>query len=171
MNTSRFLPIAPEALENAVKLIGSDWMLITTKDEENDRANAMTASWGCLGVLWNKPVCVCFVRPQRHTFGLLERSERFSVAFVGEKYREALKLCGRTSGRDGDKLAEAGLSTTELDGVPAIAEARLVLVCRKLYADDLKKECFLDERLLSNYPADDFHRMYVSVIEAAYLAN
>ena len=171
MNTSRFSPIAPEALENAVKLIGSDWMLITTKDGENDRVNAMTASWGSLGVLWNKPVCVCFVRPQRHTFGLLERTERFSVAFLSENYREALKLCGRTSGRDGDKLAEAGLSTTALDGVPAIAEARLVLVCRKLYADDLKKECFLDETLLSHYPADDFHRMYVSVIETAYLAQ
>ena len=171
MNTSRLVPIAPEALENAVKLIGSDWMLITTKDAENDRVNAMTASWGCLGVLWNKPVCVCFVRPQRHTFGLLEDSERFSVAFLDEEYRKALRLCGTKSGRDCDKLSEAGLSAAELDGVPVIAEARLVLVCRKLYADDLKKEGFLDDSLLSNYLADDFHRMYVSVIEAAYVAE
>ena len=164
------IPVAELQL-NPMTLIARQWMLITAKDEKNGKVNAMTASWGCMGVLWNKPVCVCFVRPQRHTFGLLERSERFSVAFLSEDYREALKLCGRTSGRDGDKLAEAGLSTTALDGVPAIAEARLVLVCRKLYADDLKKERFLDETLLSNYPSDDFHRMYVSVIETAYLAQ
>jgi len=171
MEQERFSPIAPEALENAVKLIGSDWMLLTVKDAKQGRVNAMTASWGCMGVLWNKPVCVCFVRPQRHTFGLLEENERFSVAFLPESHRDALKLCGRRSGRDCDKPAEAGLTVMEMDGVPVIAEARLVLVCRKLYADDLKKEGFLDESLLSNYSAEDYHRMYVCAIESAYLAN
>ena len=76
-----FQAISPEEIENAVRLIGSDWMLITAKDEANHRANAMTASWGCMGVLWNKPVCVCFIRPQRHTFALAEANDRLSLAF------------------------------------------------------------------------------------------
>lgn len=162
--------VSPYELENAMKLIGKDWMLITAYDKKNKRANAMTASWGSLGVLWNKSVCTVFIRPQRHTFSLIEEDERFSVAFLPEQYRDALKLCGRESGRDGDKISRAGLSVTELDGVSAVAEARLVLICRKLYFDDLKKENFLDGALLSNYAAGDFHRMYVCEIENAYIA-
>lgn len=163
-----FREIAACELENAVKLIGKDWMLLTVEDEANQRANAMTASWGMLGVLWNKNVCTCFVRPQRHTYTLLEKEERFSIAFLGEEYRVALGLCGKKSGRDCHKLAEAGLSETIIDGVPVLSEARLVLICRKLYADDLKEEAFLDSSLLAHYPQKDYHRMYVCEIERAY---
>lgn len=163
-----FREIAPSALENAIKLIGKDWMLITTEDQERSNVNAMTASWGCLGVLWNKPVCICFVRPQRHTFTLLEKTERFSLAFFGEEYRAALTLCGTKSGRDCDKLWESGLHAAKADGVPVIAEARILLICRKLYADDLKKENMLDPGLLSHYANNDFHRAYVCEIEHAY---
>ena len=163
-----FRAIAATEVENAVKLIGKDWMLITVKDEEKNKVNAMTASWGALGVLWNKSVAICFVRPQRHTYGLVEQSERFSLAFLGEERRDALKLCGTKSGRDCDKLAEAGLSTAEIDGVPVIREARLLLVCRKLYADDLREECFVDRGLLANYAAKDYHRAYVCEIEQVY---
>ena len=164
-----FREIAATELENAVKLIGKDWMLITVRDKEKGTVNAMTASWGAMGVLWNKSVAICFVRPQRYTYGLTEREERFSLCFLGEERREALKLCGTKSGRDCDKLAEAGLSSLETDGVSVIAESRLVLVCRKLYVDDLKEEAFLDRSLLSNYAAKDYHRVYICEIEKAYI--
>ena len=159
--------ILPEELENAFRLIGKDWMLITAKGEGS--VNAMTASWGGMGVLWNKPVAFCFIRPQRFTHTLTEQSERFSLCFLPEQYRPALRLCGTQSGRDGDKLTAAGLSHAELDGVPYIKEARLVLICRKLYTDMLKKDAFLDTSLLANYKEDDFHRMYVVEIEQAYI--
>ncbi len=165
MEIKGFEEISAYETENAAKLIGKDWMLITAKDKEKGRVNAMTASWGCMGVLWNKPVCVCFVRPQRHTYELTEKEERFSFAFLPPDRRDALKLCGSKSGRDIDKLKETGLTTAEADGVPVIQEAELILVCRKLYADDLKKNNFLDEALLAHYPAEDFHRVYVCEIE------
>ena len=161
-------PISAEELENVFRLIGKDWMLITVKDERQGRVNAMTASWGTLGVLWHKPIAICFIRPQRHTFGLAEQNDRISLAFLGEEYRAALRLCGTKSGRDCDKLEEAGLSSLTLDGVPVIAEAELVLICRKLYVDDIKKDGFLDPSLLSNYPEEDYHRIYVCEIEGAY---
>ena len=164
-----FREIAATELENAVKLIGKDWMLITVRDKEKGTVNAMTASWGAMGVLWNKSVAICFVRPQRYTYGLTEREERFSLCFLGEERREALKLCGTKSGRDCDKLAGAGLSSLETDGVSVIAESRLVLVCCKLYVDDLKEEAFLDRSLLSNYAAKDYHRVYICEIEKAYI--
>lgn len=168
MEQNIFQEISPLELENAMQKIGKEWMLITARDEDNHRVNAMTASWGCLGVLWGKNICVCFVRPQRHTYELLEKSERCSVAFLGEEFRSALRLCGSKSGRDTDKLRDAGLHTEPLDGVDVIAEADTVLVCRKLYVDDLKKECFLDPALLGNYAAEDYHRIYVCEIEKAY---
>lgn len=161
--------IAPEELGNAMKMIGKDWMLIVAKDEKENKVNGMTASWGFLGIMWNQPVAVCMIRPQRYTYGLAEAEERMSLAFFSEEYRDALRLCGTKSGRDCDKLAEAGLSTEELDGVPVIREAETVLVCRKLYAGDLIKEGFLDPSLLAHYKQEDYHRMYVCKIEGAYV--
>ena len=171
MKQVNWAELKPSELENAMKLIGSDWMLITAKDEEQGRVNAMTASWGGMGVIWNLPVCICLIRPQRHTYGLMENGERFSVAFLGEEHRDALRLCGRESGRDTDKLQKAGLTTSEIDGVSVINEARLVLVCQKLYADDLKKDGFLQKELLEHYKQDDFHRMYICKIEGVYRAE
>ena len=159
--------IAPEELENVFRLVGKDWMLITAGNGET--VNTMTASWGGMGVLWNKPVAFCFIRPQRYTYALTEAAERFSLSFFTEDYRPALRLCGTKSGRDTDKFAAAGLTPALLDDVPYVAEARLVLICRKLYADMLKKEAFLDPALLANYPQDDFHRVYVVEIEKAYI--
>ena len=161
-----FKEISPYEVDNAAKLIGKDWMLITAAD--GDGANAMTASWGCLGVLWNKPVAVCFIRPQRYTFELAEREDRLSLAFLGEDRREALNICGTKSGRDCDKLALAGLTTSDCDGVPVISEARLALICRKLYRGRLEEANFIDKSLLSNYKNKDYHYVYVFEIEKAF---
>ncbi|MBE6577732.1 MAG: flavin reductase family protein [Ruminococcaceae bacterium] len=164
-----FKEVSPYELENALKLIGKDWMLITARDGE--RTNAMTASWGCMGVLWNRPVAVGFIRPQRYTFGLAETEDRVSLAFLDEQYRGALNICGTKSGRDCDKLMLAGLCAKEMDGVPVISEARLVLICKKLYVGDLCESGFIDKSLLSNYKNGDYHRMYVWEIERAYTKN
>ena len=165
-----FREITAYELGNSQKMIGKDWMLITVEDKEKGKVNAMTASWGTMGVLWNKCVCICFIRPQRYTYGLAEESERFSLAFFeGDAHRDALRLCGRESGRDMDKLGECGLHTEALDGVSVISEADTVIICRKLYADDLKEECFLDGEALSHYEKKDFHRAYVCEIEKVYV--
>lgn len=163
-----FVEISPEKLGNAIKSIGKDWMLITVPDRKNQKVNAMTASWGAMGVLWNKNICICFVRPQRYTYELLCENEELSIAFLGEDKRQALALCGRESGRDCDKLAKCGLTVTEADGVPVISEAETVLVCKKLYEDDLREDSFLDSSLLSNYATGDYHRFYVCEIKKAY---
>ena len=151
------------ALENAIKLISKDWMLITARDGE--RVNAMTASWGGLGELWNSHVAFCFIRPERHTYSLTEREDRFSLAFFDEEYRDTLTFCGRNSGKDIDKLTAAGLTTAEIDGVPIICEAKTVLICKKLYRDDIKECGFIDRSMLHHYENGGFHRFYVLKIE------
>ena len=164
-----FHRISHEELENVCHLFDKDWALITAGKEAE--VNTMTASWGGIGILWNRPVVFCFIRPQRHTFTLTERHEHLSLSFLPEQYRAALRLCGSKSGRDTDKFAAAGLTPAMADHTPYVAEARLVLLCRKLYADDLKKASFLDPVLLENYKAGDFHRMYICEIEGAYLKD
>ena len=168
MNQKLWKEIAPEELGNAMQMIGKDWMLIVARDEAENKVNGMTASWGFFGVMWNKNVAVCMIRPQRYTYGLAEREDRLSISFFSEDYRDALRLCGTKSGRDLDKLAASGLHTEELDGVSVVSEADTVLICRKLYAGDLTREGFLDPSLLSHYKQEDYHRMYVCEIEKAY---
>lgn len=155
-----------EINDNVFHALDKDWMLICARDEEKEcGANAMTASWGGLGILWNKPVATIYVRPQRYTFGLCENSERVSLSFFDEFFRDALKVCGTKSGRDMDKLASCGMTTSSVNGTPVINEARLTLVCRKLYADDLKEDCFTDASPLACYPKRDYHRFYICEIE------
>lgn len=159
--------LQPDEFDGVFRRIGKEWMLLTVKKPDGT-ANPMTASWGGLGWLWNKPVVFLFIRPQRYTFELAERAERLSVSFLEEKYRGALRLCGTLSGRDTDKFAAAGLTVATAGGVPCPAEAHTVLICRKLFAEDLEKSAFLDTDLLKNYPTDDFHRMYICEIESIY---
>lgn len=163
-----FHKLAPQKLDGVFDLIGKDWMLITAagKNENGaDAVNTMTASWGGMGFLWNRPVAFCFVRPQRYTFTFTEQAERFSLSFFDESYRGALRLCGTKSGRDLNKFEAAGLTPKLHEGTPIIAEARLNLICRKLYADTLREEGFVLPELLQNYSAGDYHRMYVVEIE------
>ena len=131
--------------------------------------NTMTASWGGVGVIWNKPVTTIYIRPQRYTYEFLEKNSLYTLSFFDEEYRAALKLCGYKSGRDMDKPKAAGLTPVELDGCAAFEEARLVLVCRKLYFSDIVPENLLDSTIDKvNYPAKDYHRMYIGEIVAAY---
>ena len=158
--------ICATELENVCRLFDRDWTLITVKD--GDSANAMTASWGGIGILWNKPVAFLFVRPQRHTYTLLQKEERFSLCFLDEQYREALRICGTKSGKEGGKLAAAGLTKNYEKSIPFVGESRLVVFCRKCYAADLEQDAFLDKALLSNYRAGDLHRMYIAEIEHVF---
>lgn len=160
-----FRKIDPKEMPGDVfSRIGSQWMLITAGTPEC--CNTMTASWGGMGVLWHKNVATCYVRPQRYTYEFMERSDYFTLSFLDAEHQEAHKICGSKSGRDMDKIAACGL-TVQADetGAPYFEEAELVLVCRKLYRQDLREDCFVDAAVVEScYPSRDFHRMYVGEI-------
>jgi flavin reductase (DIM6/NTAB) family NADH-FMN oxidoreductase RutF len=164
------MPAKPKAIKptdisnNVFSLIGDDWMLVTAGTVRSGW-NTMTASWGGLGVLWNQPVAIAFVRPTRHTFGFMERTDRFTLSFFPPRFRKALLFCGTHSGRDCDKAAATGLQPfAPAPGTTSFAQARLILVCRKLYTTDIDPRRFVDRRLDRNYPARDYHRVYVGAI-------
>jgi len=157
--------IAPTALgDNVFQVIGRDAMLITAGTP--DRFNTMTASWGGWGHLWNRDVTFCFVRPQRYTFGFMEQAEYYTLCFFDKEHQAALDYCGSHSGRDVDKIAATGLTpVTDATNAVYFAEARLALVCRKLYAQNLTVASFIDRGIVDEaYPKADFHRMYVGEI-------
>lgn len=161
---SKFQKIKPEAIQqNPFVMINQDWMLVTA--ERSGKANTMTASWGGVGILWGKPVAFIFIRPQRYTKEFLEAGDKFSLSILGEAYRKQLSYLGSVSGRDEDKITKSGLTLAHEDNIPYFEEAHLVLTCRKLYAQDLKPECFIDESCASKWcPAKDYHTMYVAEI-------
>jgi len=159
-----FSEIALEDLkESPFKLIGSDWMLITAG--KMDSFNTMTASWGGLGVLWNKKICFCVIRPQRHTYQFIENGEYFTLSFFDESCRSKLEYCGSHSGKDVDKVKETGLTPVRSGcGAVYFAEARIVMECRKIYYQDIDPANFLDPAIDDNYPDKDYHRMYIGQI-------
>lgn len=171
MNPS-FTEIRPDDIsENVFKLIAEDWFLLTA-GTLTDGYNTMTASWGGLGHLWHKRVAFVFVRPVRHTMQFMESNKFFTMSFFREEYREALEYCGSHSGRDNDKAAETGITPFESSaGTTAFAEAKLILICKKLYYQDLKPDRFLDEGIEDLYPQKSYHRMYVGEIERALKAD
>lgn len=153
---------------NVFSMIGDQWMLITAGTKA--QCNTMTASWGGLGVLWGTNVATCYIRPQRYTYRFVERSGFFTLSFLGEEYRKALALCGSRSGRDIDKIKECGFTVTAGEGdAPFFQEAELVLVCRKLYWQDIDPTHFVDPGIDGKwYPERDYHRMYIGEIVETY---
>ena len=153
---------------NPMTLIAKRWMLITAGTEARGY-NTMTASWGHLGSIWGHggglPTSVIYVRPQRYTKQFVDREELYTLCFFPEEYHQVLALLGTRSGRDGDKVAAAGLTPVFGEGYTYFAEAELVLVCRKLYRAPILEEGFLDREVLEDcYPQRDFHDMYVGEI-------
>ena len=150
--------------DNVFKLLDNDWMLITAGNQES--FNSMTASWGAFGILWNKPIAIGFIRPQRYTFEFMNKSESFTLSFFNNEHRPALNFLGSHSGRTVNKMTDSGLTPvfTERNNV-YFEEARLVLDCKIMYTDDLKQENFISKTLVKDiYPKQDFHRMFIGEI-------
>ena len=156
--------ISPREIDkNAIKLIAEDWALLTAGDA--DGWNTMTVSWGGIGELWGKDVAFVFVRPQRYTKEFMDSSDYFTLSFFDESYKSALRICGAKSGRDIDKAKETGLEPVFENGTAYLKQANLVLLCKKLYAQDMTPDCFIDKSIINdNYKANDFHTSYVGEI-------
>jgi flavin reductase (DIM6/NTAB) family NADH-FMN oxidoreductase RutF len=148
---------------NAFKMIGSDWMLVTGGDISS--WNTMTAAWGGFGFLWQKNVVFSFVRPTRYTYEFMERADTFTLSFFSEEYRDALNYCGSHSGRDVDKAKETGLVPFDAgSGSVGFQQARLIIVSRKIYHQDINPGRFLDQGISEYYPQKDYHRMYIGEV-------
>lgn len=155
---------------NPMTLIGKEWMLVSAGNEKS--FNTMTAQWGHLGAIWNgdMPTSVIFLRPQRYTRSFVDKEDYYTLSFFDEAYKKDLMYLGTHSGRDEDKLAKTSLTPVFSDESVYFKEAKMVLVCRKIYRDKLHEESFIDQDILKkNYPEHDFHYVYIGEIVKAYV--
>ena len=151
---------------NPFTKFNNEWALISTGNKS--KYNTMTVSWGGLGVFWHKQVAMIFIRESRYTKEFLDSGDLFSISFLDEEYRDALKLCGEKSGRDVDKFAEAGLTPCFRHNIPYPDEANLVLLCNKLIAVPLTEDLIPKKAMDKFYADKDMHTMYLAeIIESA----
>ena len=151
--------------ENIFELIGKRWGVVAVKS--NDEKNAMTISWGFFGYIWNKPGVEIFIHPYRYTHKLLENSEYFTINFFSAEYKDKVMYFGTVSGEDENKIEKSGLSTIELENYNTFCfeEAKLVLICKKLYVDTFKKDLFLyKEDYMEDEELGILHKFYIGEI-------
>ncbi|MDR0746404.1 MAG: hypothetical protein LBE89_00745 [Helicobacteraceae bacterium] len=151
-----------------IRRISRDWALIAAGDGGD--YNAMTASWGALGYLWERPIAICFVRPQRFTRGFTDANDLFSITFFGADVKAKVhKIFGGESGRDIDKASKAEVTPIVFkEGAIGFEEAAETIVCKKIYFDDFNPANFLDSAIEKLYPQQDYHRFYIGQIVKFY---
>jgi len=149
-------------LTHPIKLWETDWLLLTSGDYVSGQFNCMTIGWGSMGVMGGRPFVLVVVRPQRYTYQYVELYPTFTVCAFPRQYRKALNILGTKSGRDGNKISEAGLTLQGSSSIaaPCYKEAELTLECEKIYWNDFDPSHFIDPGIDRNYPKKDYHRCY-----------
>lgn len=162
-----------ELTESVIDLIGKEWLLVSAGKE--GAFNTMTASWGMIGFMFNKNIATIVIRPERYTAEFLERESHFTLTVLEPEYRDALVVCGKNSGRDGDKVAKAGLNACFTEaGNPTFKESRVVLECRKIYSQMMTQDSFIDSSIYEQwYDAahGGLHRIYMGEITGCWIKN
>jgi flavin reductase (DIM6/NTAB) family NADH-FMN oxidoreductase RutF len=151
---------------NVVSAWTDDWLLLTSGENKPKQFNCMTVGWGSFGVMWSKPFVQVVVRPVRHTHTFTEKYDTFTLCAFSPEYRSALNMCGTKSGRDTDKIKEAGFTPIQSIKVaaPGYEEAELIIECRKIYRDVFKPAQFIDSTIDGNYKNKDYHTVYFGEI-------
>ena len=97
----------------------------------------------------------------------MEQNEYFTVSFYEEAYRKDLGLMGSKSGRNMDKVAQTSLTPDFLEEGISYKEAKLTLVCRKVYYQDLEMSHIQNipqNELDHYYKTEPIHRMYLGEV-------
>ena len=154
-------------------------ILLTTGAE--GKVNTMTIGWGKIGIEWNKPVFIAYVRESRFTKEMLEKNGEFTVNIpLGEVDSRILGHCGRASGRDTDKIRDLNLTLVASDkvSVPGILQLPLTLECRVIYQQKQDLSALPEAILERFYPEldetgfRDYHIAYYGeIVHAALLES
>lgn len=151
-------------------------VLLTTKAA--GRVNTMTIGWGKIGIEWNRPIFIAYVRETRFTNHNLEENGEFTVNIpYGEYDPQILGYCGTKSGCDTDKIQELGLTLVESEtvSVPGIKEFPLTLECKVIYKQKQDLTVLPESVIDRFYPVSgengfrDYHIAYYGEITNAYL--
>lgn len=138
---------------------------------KGDVPNTMTIGWATIGHIWNKPVFMTLVRPQRHTYELLKKAGEFTVSVpTKNNLRKELAFAGTQSGRDVDKFSGHGLTAVPSQSIdtPVIQECGIHFECKTLLMQDMTADKMCDYVLNRWYPDHDLHTMFFGEIVNCY---
>jgi flavin reductase (DIM6/NTAB) family NADH-FMN oxidoreductase RutF len=152
-------------LKEAAAALTRDGALLASLDPSG-RPNAMAIGWGCIGVIWGKPIYLALVRPSRYTYACIEATGDFTVNLPYPEQSDEVTLCGTKSGRDLDKFAACGFTPLPGAGIKSvgIAECGVIYECRVVHYNDVVPAALAAEITAGAYPAGDFHRCYFGEI-------
>lgn len=157
--------------ENIFSLVGDDWTVITAGEDPN----SMVASWGGLGIMFNKPVTWCFLRANRYTLEKIRQSGTYTFCYFPAQYKGEILKFGSASGRNTDKMGQTKLTPMETPhGVPAYEEAKVIIECKLIAAPTVSKDEFYTEEgkefLQGGYDeAKDWHKLVYGEITNIYI--
>ena len=149
-------------LDTSLNIFQKDWALVTAGSMDN--YNTMTIGWGGLGTLWRKPVCTVYVKPCRYTHSFMEANDYFTVSFFDDEYRGALSVLGTKSGRDGDKVSEVGFTPVAAGESITFKEAKITLLCKKIYRQDLTLDAMPSDAIEKYYTEEAPHTMFIGEV-------
>lgn len=164
--------VSPEEFnENIFKLVGKDFTVITA----GEKPNSMVASWGGIGIMFNKPVTWNFLRANRYTLEKMRETGTFTMCWFTDQYKGDIMQFGTKSGRNTDKMAQTKLTPMATpDGYPAYAEAKIIIECKLIAASTVSKDEFYTEEaktfLQEGYDdAKDWHKLVYGEITNIYI--
>ena len=138
--------------------------------------NSMTIEWGSLGVAFKKPVFTVYVKPDRYTYEVMEKSDIFTVNFIERKLLKKFAIYGTKSGKDVNKEEEAGTHIQFLEkGGVTFGEAVEVYVCKKMaksVIDENTMDPYIKELYRNNvkvYKTLKPHVLYIGEIIGHYI--
>lgn len=106
--------------------------------DKNGNQNIITIAWAGT-VCTNPPMVSISVRPERHSYHMIEETGEFVINLTNEKLTYATDYCGVKSGRDVDKFKEMKLTPVKGDYVaaPMIGESPVNIECRVVKKEEL----------------------------------
>ena len=159
-------------------------VLLNTKS--GNKLNTMTIGWGQIGIEWGKLFFTAYIRHGRYTHKMLEENKEFTISVPLERTAQVAKAigyCGYKTGKDCDKISEAGLTSVKGISVesPAIKEIPLTIECKVIYQQEQDTQKIPPELLEKFYPQDvssdnpranrDMHTVYYGEIINAYIVE
>jgi len=163
MKDLNYMSIAEDAMSKIKK---GAFLTVKAADE----LNTMTIGWATIGFIWQKPIMMVAVRSSRHTFGIIEKANDFTVTIPSGDMAKALAFCGTKSGRDVDKFKMCNMETADGQNVasPIIKMPGIHYECKIVYKSAMNPahlDKSYDDAL---YPQKDYHNLYFGEIMACY---
>ena len=159
------------------EMFKKDWALVIAGNLCD--FNTCTVAWGSLGTIWtrsgNGSIATVYIHPSRYTNDYFLKNDMFTVSFYDEEYKKQLGYLGSHSGRDEDKVSNVDFHPIETHDTVTFKEAKLTLVCKKLYQGQFDKDNLAQEikdyyiSKPTSFPLDEngdwqTHYMYVGEI-------